>query len=401
MSVGEVLVNVYGKNVGDPIEGANVSILNSKNQNIIDNFITNSSGRTDIANLDSPPEDYSLEPNSPKPYGEYDIVVEKENFETITIKNVQIFSNTLSLQNIYLNRESPFTFVIPGHNLYETYPPKIAEDSVKPTKNPEGFVVLSKPVVPEYIIVHDGAPDDSSAPNYWVPYKNYIKNVCSSEIYPTWPYEAIVANVFAIISFTLNRVYTEWYKNKGYNFTITSSTAYDQSFVYQRNIYSQISNVVDNIFAQYITKPGIEQPLFTQYCDGQQTSCPTWLSQWGSKQLAENGANYVDILKKYYGYDIYFEIASSVAGIPSSYPGNILQQGSRGEAVRTIQKQLSTIRRKFPLIPPLSVDGIYGPNTTKSVEIFQETFSMPQTGIVDYATWYEISRVYVSVANLA
>lgn len=401
MSVGEVLVNVYGKSVGDPIEDANVSILNSKNQNVIDNFITNSSGRTDIANLDSPPEDYSLEPNSPKPYGEYDIVVEKENFETITVKNVQIFSNTLSLQNIYLNRESPFTFVIPGHSLYETYPPKIAEESIKPTKNPEGFVVLSKPVVPEYIIVHDGVPDDSSAPNYWVPYKNYIKNVCSSEIYPTWPYEAIVANAFAIISFTLNRVYTEWYKNKGYNFTITSSTAYDQSFVYQRNIYSQISNVVDNIFAQYITKPGIEQPLFTQYCDGQQTSCPTWLSQWGSKQLAENGANYVDILKRYYGYDIYFEIASSVAGIPSSYPGNILQQGSRGEAVRTIQKQLSTIRRKFPLIPPLSIDGIYGPNTTKSVETFQKTFSMPQTGIVDYATWYEISRVYVSVANLA
>ena len=401
MSTGEILINVYGKNVGDPIEGANVSILNSESQDIIDNFITNSSGRTDIANLNTPPEIYSLEPDAPKPYGEYDVIVKKEDFQTITIKNVQVFSNTLSLQNVYLNSDSPLTFSIPGHNLYENYPSKIAEDSVKPTPDASGFVVLSKPVVPEYVIVHDGIPSDSSAPNYWIPYKDYIKNVCSSEIYPTWPYEAIVANVFVIISFTLNRVYTEWYKSKGYNFTITSSTAYDQSFVYQRNVFSQVSNVVDSIFAQYITKPGIEQPLFTQYCDGKQTYCPNWLSQWGSKQLADNGANYSDILKRYYGYDIYFEIASEVQGIPSSYPGNVLQQGSRGESVRTIQKQLSTIRKNFPLIPPLVADGIYGSNTTKAVEIFQSTFSMPQTGIVDYATWYEISRVYVSVAKLA
>ena len=403
MSTGRVSINVYRQNVGEPIEGASVSILNPKTKEPMEEFVTNSSGRTDVFDLNAPPEEYSLEPNAPKPYGECDIVVKKDDYQSISVNGVQIFSDSLSIQNIYLDEKynSPQVFSIPEHNLYVNYPPKIKEDSVKPNPNASGFAVLSKPVVPEYVIVHDGIPSNSSSPNYWIPYKDYIKNVCSSEIYPTWPYECIVANVLVIISFTLNRVYTEWYRNMGYNFTITSSTAYDQSFVYQRNIFSQISDVVDSIFSQYITKPGIEQPLFTQYCDGEETSCPSWLSQWGSKYLAENGASYSDIIKRYYGYDVYFEIASQVEGIPSSYPGYVLQNGSRGEPVRTIQNQLLVIRKSYPLISPLTADGIYGPRTTNAVEIFQSTFNMPQTGIVDYATWYEISRVYVATAKLA
>lgn len=403
MTIGKLIVKVYAQTQGDPLENVNVKILNSKTKDIIYEIITNSSGQSDIINLDAPNSGYSQEPQSPKPYQEFDVLAEKDGFDSVTIEGVQIFSDSLSIQNIYLNYQSDSerTYNIPAHNLYANYPPKIAEDAVKKISTSSGLAVLPKPTIPEYIIVHDGVPEDSSAPNYWIPYKNYIKNVCSSEIYPTWPYESIVANVLVINSFTLNRVYTEWYKNLGYNFTITSSTAYDQSFVYQRNIFSQVSEIVDSIFSQYITKPTIEQPLFTQYCDGQQVSCPGWLSQWGSKQLADNGANYTDILRTYYGYDIYLEMASQVNGIPSSYPGYVLQNGSKGDAVRTIQNQLVNISNKYPLIPKIAVDGSYGTKTTEAVKIFQSIFNLPQTGSVDYATWYEISRIYVAVKNLA
>ena len=405
MSIGKLIINVFGQNQGDPLQDASIKIVNSQTKKTIDQLVTNSSGKSDIIQLESPNVEYSLEPGAPKPYGEVDILVKKSNFSSVSIEGVQIFSDTLAIQDIYLDYEKKTSenllYTIPEHNLYANYPAKIAEDSVKKLPNPSGLAVLPQPVIPEYIVVHDGVPDDTTAANYWIPYKSYIKNVCSSEIYPTWPYECIVANVLVIISFTLNRVFTEWYRNKGYNFTITSSTAYDQSFVYQRNIFSKISEVVDAFFSQYITKPNIEQPLFTQYCDGQNTYCPGWLSQWGSKQLADNGANYSEILKNYYGYDIYLDIASQVEGIPSSYPGYILQNGSSGNAVRTIQNQLVNINKNYPLIPKIAVDGIYGNETTKAVEIFQSTFGLPQTGMVDYATWYEISRIYVAVRKLS
>ena len=405
MSIGKLIINVFGQNQGDPLQDASIKIVNSHTKETIDQLVTNSSGKSDIIQLESPNVEYSLEPGAPKPYGEVDILVKKSNFSSVSIEKVQIFSDTLAIQDIYLDYEKKTSenllYTIPEHNLYANYPAKIAEDSVKKLPNPSGLAVLPQPVIPEYIVVHDGVSDDTTAANYWIPYKSYIKNVCSSEIYPTWPYECIVANVLVIISFTLNRVFTEWYRNKGYNFTITSSTAYDQSFVYQRNIFSKISEVVDAFFSQYITKPNIEQPLFTQYCDGQNTYCPGWLSQWGSKQLADNGANYSEILKNYYGYDIYLDIASQVEGIPSSYPGYILQNGSSGNAVRTIQNQLVNISKNYPLIPKVAVDGIYGNETTKAVEIFQSTFGLPQTGMVDYATWYEISRIYVAVRKLS
>ena len=405
MSTGELIVNVFGQTQGDPLQNSKISVIDSTTQKVIEQLITNSSGKSDIVNINAPNPDYALEPGAPKPYSEVDILVERENFNDESIKGIQIFSNSRSIQNVFLNYRRDdnqvYSYKILEHSLYAKYPPKIAEDSVKKISTSSGLAVLPRPVIPEYIIVHDGLPSDVSSPNYWIPYKNYIKNACSSEIYPTWPYECIVANVLTIISFTLNRVYTEWYRNSGYNFTITSSTAYDQSFVYQRNIFSQISEVVDNLFSQYITKPNIEQPLFTQYCDGETVSCPGWLSQWGSKQLAENGANYFDILKTYYGYDIYLDIAEQINGVASSYPGYSLQVGSSGAAVRTIQEQLVEINKKYPLIPKLAVNGSYGNDTLESVKIFQSTFGLPQSGIVDYATWYEISRGYVSFKKLS
>lgn len=406
MSAGRLQINVFDKTIGKPLANANIRIFQSANsQNTIFELTTNSSGQSDTIELETPPVEYSLAPNSPQPYSEYNAEITKENYEQISVDKIQILPNSLATQNIFLNpiapdSQLPLQFIIPPHTLYGEYPPKIVENAIKELPNASGFVVLDRVVVPEFIVVHDGDPNDDSAPNYWVPYKDYIKNVASCEIYATWPEESIKANVLTINSFTLNRVYTEWYRSRGKNFTITSSTAYDQKFVYQRNIFQEISNIVDDFFATFITKPDIKQPLFTQYCDGKNVTCPNWLSQWGSKELAENGLGYIEILQNYYGSDIYLESTDQVTGIPVSFPGEILQIGSSGNAVRTIQSQLNAISDNYPLIGKLAVDGVYGQNTADSVKEFQNIFGMPQTGQVDYATWYEISKVYTAVKRL-
>ena len=255
-------------------------------------------------------------------------------------------------------------------------------------------------MIPEYVVVHAGRPDDPSAPDYWVPFKDYIKNVACSEIYSTWKTEAIKANVLAILSFTLNRVYTEWYRGKGYGFTITSSTAFDQSYAHGRTLFEEISVVVDDLFTTYITREGIAQPLFTQYCDGRRTQC-SGLSQWGSQALGEQGWDAVSILRKYYGAEIYLKSAEKVEGIPISYGGEVLSLGSEGEAVRTIQEQLGVISRNYPAIPRTAADGVYGAATQAAVLEFQKIFHLPQTGSVDFAAWYEISNVFVAVAKLS
>lgn len=406
MSTGRLQVNVFDKTIGSPIANANIRIFKSDNaENSIFELTTNSSGQSDTIELEAPPLEYSLAPNSPMPYSEYTAEIQNEGYEQISVEKIQILPNSLATQNIFLNpispgSELPLEFIIPPHTLYGEYPPKIVENSVKELPNASGLVVLDKVVVPEFIVVHDGDPNDDSAPNYWIPYKDYIKNVASCEIYATWPEESIKANVLTINSFTLNRVYTEWYRSRGKNFTITSSTAYDQKFVYQRNIFQEIANIVDDFFATFITKPNIKQPLFTQYCDGKNVTCPNWLSQWGSKELAENGLGYIEILQNYYGGDIYLESTDQVTGIPVSFPGEVLQVGSSGNAVRTIQSQLNSISNNYPLIGKLAVDGVYGQSTSDAVKQFQNIFGMPETGQVDYATWYEISKVYTAVERL-
>ncbi len=249
-------------------------------------------------------------------------------------------------------------------------------------------------------MVHDGVPG-SSGPNYYIPYKDYIKNVASSEIYSTWPDAAIRANVLAIQSFVLNRVFTEWYRNRGYNFTITNSTRYDQSFSYGRTIYEEISQIVDEMFTNYIKREGQIQPLFAQYCDGRKVSCPGWMTQWGSAELAEQGYSTIEILRYYYGSDIYIETAEKIQGVPSSFPGTNLTIGSSGNDVRTIQRQLNSIANTYTAITKLRVDSVYGESTADAVRTFQQIFNLPQTGVVDLATWYQISQLYVAIEKLA
>lgn len=367
---------------------------------------TDESGLTEIVSIPAPELAYSLTPGSPQPYSELTIRVKAPDYEETTVSGVQILPGELAIQTIRLrplflpdSAGRTETLVIPAHTLYGEYPPKLPEEEIKPLPD-TGEIVLSRVVIPEYVIVHDGDPADSSAPNYYVRYKDYIKNVASSEIYSTWPREAILANILAIMSFTLNRVYTEWYRSKGYNFTITSSTAYDQKWVNGRNIFENIDSIVDNVFANYLSRPGVRQPIFTSYCDGKNTTCPG-LSQWGSRYLADEGYSAIEILRYYFGNDLYINTAQQISGVPSSYPGYALTQGSSGEKVRQLQMQLNRIAQNYPAIPTLTQDGIYGPATAASVKVFQRVFHLPETGVTDYATWYKISEIYTGITRIA
>lgn len=388
-----------------PIQNARIEISDSGNP---DETIlvteTNSDGITDNLELSSPPVEYSLEPSDNQPYSLYNIKISAVDYEETIISGVQILSDELGIQNISMtpsvtSNDSYDPTVISGHTLWEFYPPKIAETEIKPLDE-SGEIVLSRVVIPEYIIVHDGTPTDSTATNYYVQYKDYIKNVASSEIYATWPEATIYANVLAIMSFTLNRVYTEWYRNKGYDFTITSSTAFDHKWIYQKTIYENISQVVDSIFANYLSRPGVRQPILTQYCDGKRVTCPNWLSQWGSKYLGDQGYTAIEILRNYYGNDIYINESTQISGVPASWPGYELTVGSSGDKVRQMQEQLNRIAKAYSSIPTLVVDGIYGQNTRNAVEKFQKIFDLPVTGVVDYRTWYKISQIYVGVSGI-
>jgi hypothetical protein len=346
-----------------------------------------------------------MEPAELQPYSEYTIHVQAPGFRDLTISAIEIMPGEISTQEVELSASdapgNPIdTIVIPANTLYGDYPSKIPEDEIKPV-NETGEIVLSRVVIPEYIVVHDGAPTDSTASNYYVRYRDYIKNVASSEIYATWPDSTIRANVLAIMSFTLNRVYTEWYRSKGNDFTITSSTAYDHKFVYGRNYFSSISTVVDEMFENYLSRPNVRQPILTQYCDGQKVSCPNWMSQWGSKYLGDKGYSTIEILRNYYGSDMYINSAQGISGIPSSWPGYDLSVGSSGNKVRQLQEQLNRIAKSYPAIPTVTVDGIYGSKTKAAVAKFQSVFGLPASGIVDYPTWYKISEIYVGVSRIA
>lgn len=312
---------------------------------------------------------------------------------------MQIYPGTVAVQRVSLTPEGG-DLLIPYPTLWGDYPPKIPEAEVKQLPFADGLAVLPEPAVPDVITVHAGVPSDRGAPDYTVGFRDYIKNVASSEIYASWPKAALEANVLAILSFTMNRIYTEWYRSRGYSFTITSSTAYDQSFNYGRSIYTEISDVVDRLFTSYIVRDGMTQPLFTQYCDGIKVSRAGWLSQWGSKALADRGYTSMQILQSYYGYGISIKQAKRTDTVPLSFPG-VLARGSRGDAVKTVQTQLNAVARSYPAIPRLEVDGIYGPLTAESVRAFQRIFGQDVTGRVNYPTWYELSRVYTAVEKLA
>lgn len=256
------------------------------------------------------------------------------------------------------------------------------------------------PVIPEYITVHLGAPDEA-ARNVTVPFTDYIKNVASSEIYPTWPENAIRANVLAIISYALNRVYTEYYRSRGYDFDITNTTRFDQAFNENGEIFDNISVIVDEIFNNYVVKRGSVEPFFTQFCNGTTSTC-AGLSQWGTVPLAESGLDPIEILKNFYGPDIELVTNAPVQNVEESYPGYPLELGERNNDIKIIQTQLNRIAQNFPAIPQIRQEnGIFGIDTRDAVLKFQEIFGLPQTGTVDKATWYKIKQYYSGVKSLS
>ncbi|SHK07965.1 Putative peptidoglycan binding domain-containing protein [Clostridium cavendishii DSM 21758] len=407
-SKGFLKVQCFKGNDYYPVSKTKVTVTpsgDSTNAKTMDIF-TDASGLTEVIDLEAPPIANSQSPGN-VPYSLVDLQIDRPGYLPLLIKGVQIYPDRTALQQCNLkyqgetrDTDSGIIDIAPNVQV-GNYPSKIPEDPDKALPPPPlGTVVLPKPVVPELVVVHAAGPN-APGPNYTVPFKDYIKNVASCEIYSTWSENTIRANVNCIISFTLNRIYTEWYRGKGKSFDITNSTAYDHAFNYGRNIYDNISVVVDDIFSTYVRRIGKKQPLLTQYCDGNNVKCPGWLTQWGSKYLGDEGKQPFEILKNFYGSDIEYTQAEKVEGIPKSYPGYTLTIGSKGIPVKTIQTYLNEISKAYPLIPKNIVDGNYTDKTAESVRVFQGVFNLPKTGQVDYATWYKISDIYVGVSKIA
>lgn len=411
METGRLRIHVFKGYTSIPIQDAKIVVIQNKeasNRQTTYNLSSDSSGVTNNIELEAPPLEYSMKPSNKQPYSLCKIIVEVPGYKKQTISGCQIYPGITSIQHCYLNAISPRQpdediMNISDNTLFGDYPPKIAEDAM-PTHNisesGESFAIpFSEQKIPRSIIVHDGHPDNKNASNFKVYYKEYLKNVISSEIYPTWPIEALKANLYAIISFTLNRVFTEWYWGKGKKFHITSSTATDHKYTPGISFSSVIENIVNEVFPTYIKKSNYGFPLLSQYTDGIKVPHRSgWMTQWGSKKLADEGKTAFEILKFYYGSEISLYKLEKMGGdISESYPGYSLKIGSKGEPVKNIQTYLNAIAKVYTLIPKVNVDGNFGSDTKKAIETFQIIFSLPKTGIMDYSTWYKISDIYIAL----
>ncbi|MDD6467087.1 MAG: peptidoglycan-binding protein [Erysipelotrichaceae bacterium] len=398
MALGRLVIETMAAQQAVAIAAVKVRVFNQA-ETIDVILYTDEEGKTVELELPCPERELSLEEyNDVRPYALYHVDISLEEYVDQQFRNVQIFADELSILTVAMypqvERVTLETNYLGPHGLYD--PPEL-ERSTGPLIQER---IYEYPYIPEYITVHLGRPD-SNASNVTVSFRNYIKNVASSEIYPTWPYESLRANIYCQISIALNRVYTEWYRSRGYPFDITNSTAYDQYYVHNRDIFDNISKLVDGIFNEYIRKIGTINPFYAEYCDGRIASCPG-LKQWGTVTLAQQGRNALEILKYYYGNDIEIVSTNRIQAVTSSYPGNVLREGSRSDAVATIQRQLNRIAINYPAIPVnYPVDGIFGPRTTAAVRAFQRQFNLTVDGVVGKSTWYKISYIFIAVTKLA
>ncbi|MGN1343138.1 MAG: peptidoglycan-binding protein, partial [Traorella sp.] len=386
-------------------------------------YLTDLEGQSPIVSLETKSRDLSLEEsNSLRPYEVYSAELMLQGYLSELIQGIQIFEGEAStiqmnmIPDILVNYELEVD-TIPDHHLLTNYGGNNVSQS--PTRilggvdeqdwrffendivTPERIQFVQKGVViPRQIRVHLGRPS-ASAENITVDFIYYIKNVCSSEVYPTWPKEALLANIHAQVSLALNRVYTEWYPSKGYDFDITNNTAYDQAFVKNRNIYDSISDLVDDVFNQFLRKRNFAEPFYAEYCDGKIAQCPG-MKQWGTLELANQGMDALSILQYYYTDEVRLVASERIEDVKGSYPGTPLRVGSQGSAVFLIQQQLNAISVNYPLIKPLyPVDGIFDSQMEESVKVFQKQFNLTQDGIVGKSTWYKINYIYVAVRKLA
>lgn len=418
-------LSVFTRTAGEglPVEGAKVYVrILPQGQEISDSSVsstyysylltTNSSGITEFIRVPTPDAKESyIKDNTKLPYSLADIYIESNGYYPMRFNSIQIFPSTQSIvpadlvpltpdYNIDDSTNGTITYDVPPNILFNPGTNTFQDtDMLLPGNNARPFV-LESVFIPENVTVHLGTPS-SSARNVTVPFTDYIKNVASSEIFPTWPENSLIANIHAIVSLTLNRIYTEWYPSQGYNFDITNTTQFDQAFVPGRNIFENISRLVDEYFNIYAVREGDESPLFTQFCDGKTVSCEG-LSQWGTVFLAEQGYTPLQIIQYYYGDDVRLEQTNDIRSSPSSYPGISLSIGDSGDNVLEIQKQLMRVRENYPAIPLIpTIDGRFGASTDAAVRAFQEIFDLPVDGIVGKATWYRLSYIYSAVIKLA
>ena len=400
MATGILRIQAFAARQSAPVEGVVVTVSGN---GFTHTCTTDAEGNAADITLTTPACALSLDETNTttRPYALCDLTAARPGYRTVRIQGVQVFPGQVTLARPEMipdteeNRDIPSEpIVIPTHALFAGS----GGSGPSPTANCEPRV-LSRVVIPKNITVHLGRPA-ASARNVTVSFRDYIANVASSEVYPTWPEQALRANIHCQISLALNRIYTEWYPSKGYSFNITNSTSYDQYYVHGRTVFQVMVKLTDDIFNTYIRKTGTVNPYYAEYCDGKSVTCPG-LKQWGTVTLANQGRSALSILKYYYGQNIEIVRTNNIQSIPQSYPGSPLQQGDRGSAVFTLQRQLNRIAKDYPFLGKLTVDGIFGARMADTVKRFQKQFSLTADGVVGRQTWYKISYIYVSVKDLA
>ena len=398
-NTGILRIQAFGARQSSPIEGVLVTVSGN---GFTAQRITDETGTAADLSIEAPSCALSLqEDNTIRPYAVVDLTAAKAGFRTVRIQGVQIFAGQVTLAQPEMIPETEEDrdvvnppIVIPEHSLF-------TGDGGSGPDPMENCVprVLDRVIIPKNITVHLGKPA-ASARNVTVSFRDYIANVASSEVYPTWPEQALRANIHCQISLALNRIYTEWYPSKGYTFNITNSTSYDQYYVHGRTVFNVMVRITDDIFNTYLRKRGTVNPYYSEYCDGKSVTCPG-LKQWGTVTLANNGRSALQILRYYYGSDIEIVRTSNIQSIPQSYPGSPLRQGDSGTAVFTLQRQLNRITKDYPFLGKLTVDGVFGSRMAATVRAFQKQFNLTADGMVGRQTWYKISYIYVSVKDLA
>lgn len=380
-----------------PVENATIRIFRKENmETAVDILTTDISGKTGEIELVAPPLEYSLEPGPVLPYANYVVMATAEGFQPVMIDSAQVLPFVKSVQPVEMTpiingRESLEIITVDDNFLAGNYTPKVFENEIK--EMPPGEE--NKPVViPELINVHTSVPINTLAANYDVGYVSYIKNVVSTVLYATWPKETINAVIYTTLSFALNRVYTNWYARRGYNFDITSLAAFDQKWLRGRNIFTNISQAVDQVFNSFLSRPDIVQPILTQICRGELSLCPGMLPLWEAKRLGESGFGTQEILNYFFGDSLYINSTDQIEGIVMPWPGTDIGPGGPPEAVLHIQQELTKISVAYRAIPITENNGVYGETTLAAVSEFQNIFDLPVTGITDKATWYKIARVY-------
>ncbi len=380
------------------LAGATVEILNRGER-----LTTDENGTVSVV-VPAPPKSLSLTPNPPvRPFAVYDLRISLPGYVSITVYGVQVFDGIESLCRYDMvrledaNGKTEDIINQSPHGLFMY--PNMPSDGAR-AATVFAAADTRAVVIPQNVTVHLGPPN-SNAVNVTVPFIEYVKNVASSEIYPTWPDESLIANINAEVSLVLNRIYTEWYPSQGYDFDISASPAFDQYFVHRREIFANVERIVDEIFNNYIARQGFIEPIFAQFCDGVRSAC-TGLSQWGTVDLANQGYRSLEIVRYYYGQDTEIRLGTVVEEDPDSYGGTPLSAGSTGADVLTVQNRLNRIAINYPAIPFITLpEGVYNSDTERAVRIFQQTFGLPENGTVDRDTWYRILYIYNAVKKLA